>query len=125
MWGNKAVDAITNGSVSALLPNDYDKSLVKTVYDMPDYVSAPVEKGQVIGSVTVFYDKEIVGTTDVVCAETFERDQTNYLMHRFIGFVYKNIVWLSIVTCVVIALVIMYINAQIRHKKRNSRYRYR
>lgn len=125
VWGDKAVDVITNGSVSALLPNDYDESLVKTVYDLPDYVSAPIEKGQVIGSVTVFYDKEIVGTTDVVCAETFERDQTNYLMHRFIGFVYNNIIWLSIVASVVIVLGIMYINAQIRHKKRNSRYRYR
>ncbi len=125
VWGNKAVAGIADGAVTALLPANYDESLVTTEVDLPPYVSAPIELGQVFGTITVYYDGELVGKTNVVSAEQIEPDQTNYLMHRFIGFVVNNIIWIVIVLAVVIVLMFMYISSRKRRKRRQSRYRYR
>ena len=125
VWGDEYVDAVTDGSVSALLPNNYDESLVSTKVDLPDYVSAPIEKNQVFGSVSVYYDSQLVGTSNIISLEDIERDQSNYLMHRFIGFVVNNIIWIVVVLCVLIIFVCMLISSHKRKKRRNSRYRYR
>lgn len=125
VWGNKAVAGVADGAVTALLPANYDESLVTTEVDLPPYVSAPIEKGEVFGTITVYYDGELVGKTNVVSAEQIERDETNYLMHRFIGFVVNNIIWIVIVLAIVIVFMFMYISSRKRRKRRQSRYRYR
>lgn len=125
VWGNDPVEIIPEQEVSALLPKNYDKSLVTTKIDLPDYLSAPVEKGEVVGSITVCYDGEEVGTTNLVSGMTVERDQSNYLMHRMIGFVVNNIIWIVIVLAVVVAVAVFYINDRIQRKKRQARRRYR
>ncbi|MBQ8538122.1 MAG: D-alanyl-D-alanine carboxypeptidase [Ruminococcus sp.] len=125
VWGSEPVDVVPQQDVTALLPNNYDKSLVTTEVDLPEYLRAPVEKGEVVGSVSVFYDGEKVGTTNIVSSVTVERDQTNYLMHRMIGFVVNNIIWLSIVFAILVALVVMNVYNRRQRKKRQARRRYR
>ncbi len=125
VWGGEFVDAVPEGGMSALLPNDYDKSLVTTEVDLPEYVSAPIAMDEVLGTISVYYNNELVGTTNLVSKEEIERDQTNYLMHRFIGFVVNNIIWLSIVFIIVVAFVVIKINSNRNKKKRQARYRYR
>lgn len=125
VWGDAYVDAVPQGGVNALLPNDYDESLVTTKVDLPEYVSAPIEQNQVLGTISVYYDGELVDTTNLVADEAIERDQTNYLMHRFIGFVVNNIIWVVVVIAIIVAFAIMYINSRRRKKKRQARYRYR
>ncbi len=125
VWGDKYVDAVTDGSVSVLLPNDYDESLVETKVELPDYVSAPIEENQVLGKVSVYYDTELVGTSNIISLENIERDKSNYLMHRFIGFVVNNIIWIVVLLCVVVIIICMLISSHKRKKRRNSRYRYR
>ena len=125
VWGDEFVDAVPNGGVSALLPNDYDESLVTTKVDLPEYVSAPIEMDEVLGTISVYYNNELVGTTNLVSKEEIKRDQTNYLMHRFIGFVVNNIIWLTIVFIIVVAFVVVKINSNRNKKKRQARYRYR
>lgn len=125
VWGDKTVDAVAQEPVTALLPKGYDTQLVTTTYDLEEKVSAPVTKGEVFGKISVYYDEDLVGTVNVVSAEDIERDQSNYLIHRFIGFVVNNIIWIVIVLCVLIVFVFMYISSRKRKKKRNARYRYR
>lgn len=125
VWGNDPVEIIPEQEVSALLPKNYDNSLVTTKIDLPEYLVAPVEKGEVVGSITVCYDGEEVGTTNLVSGMTVERDQSNYLMHRMIGFVVNNIIWIVIVFAVVVAVAVFYINDRIQRKKRQARRRYR
>lgn len=125
VWGDDLVDIVPEQEVSALLPKNYDKSLVTTKIDLPEYLVAPVEKGEVVGSITVCYDGEEVGTTNLVSGMTVERDQSNYLMHRMIGFVVNNIIWIVIVLAVVVAVAVFYINDRIQRKKRQARRRYR
>lgn len=125
VWGDKFVDGVADGAVTALLPDDYDESLVTTEVDLPEYVSAPIEKDEVFGTITVYYDGELVGEANVISVEQIERDETNYLMHRFIGFVVNNIIWIVIVLVILTVIMFMYISSHRRRKRRQSRYRYR
>lgn len=125
VWGNVFVLAMPDGGVNALLPNNYDKSLVTTEVDLPEYVRAPVEMNEVLGTISVYYDGELVGTTNLVSKEEIKRDQSNYLMHRFIGFVVNNIIWIAIVLAIAVGALIMYINARKQKKRRQARRRYR
>lgn len=125
VWGDAFVDGIADGAVTALLPDNYDESLVTTETELPPYIDAPVEKGEVFGTITVYYDGDLVGKTNVVAAKDIERDQTNYLAHRFVGFVVNNIIWIVIVLVLLIIFLCMYISSRKRKKRRQSRYRYR
>lgn len=125
VWGDKFVDGVADGAVTALLPDDYDESLVTTEVDLPEYVSAPIEKDEVFGTITLYYDGELVGEANVISVEQIERDETNYLMHRFIGFVVNNIIWIVIVLVILTVIMFMYISSHRRRKRRQSRYRYR
>ena len=125
VWGNVFVLAMPDGGVNALLPNNYDESLVTTEVDLPEYVRAPVEMNEVLGTISVYYDGELVGTTNLVSKEEIKRDQSNYLMHRFIGFVVNNIIWIAIVLAIAVGALIMYINARKQKKRRQARRRYR
>ncbi len=125
VWGNVFVLAMPDGGVNALLPNNYDKSLVTTEVDLPEYVRAPVEMNEVLGTISVYYDGELVGTTNLVSKEEIKRDQSNYLMHRFIGFVVNNIILIVIVLAIAVAALVMYINARRQKKRRQARRRYR
>ena len=124
-WGSVFVDAVTEKGVEALLPSGYDESLITSEVDLPDYVSAPIEKGEVFGTASVYYDGEFVGKTNIVAAETIERDESNYNMHRFISFVVENIVLLSIISVALIIGVAVMISSHRNKKRRNSRRRYR
>lgn len=125
VWGECKVDAITEGAVVALLPNSYDKSLVTTEVDLPTYASAPVEEGELFGTISVYYDGELVGTANVVSADSIERDELNYLAHRIIGFVVNNVIWLTVIFAAVVAFIVIKINSNRNKKKRQARYRYR
>lgn len=125
VWGNEFVEAMPDGGVTALLPNNYDESLVTTKVDLPEYVSAPIEMNEVLGTISVYYNNELVGTTNLISKEEIDRDQTNYLMHRFIGFVVSNVIWLTIVFVIVVAFIIIKINSNRHKKRRQARYRYR
>lgn len=60
-------------SASTVLPNDLDKSLLRWVYSQKDTVlTAPVEKGQSIGTVQVWYGEKCLAQTDMVAMNAVE-----------------------------------------------------
>ena len=124
-WGNVYSNAVTESDIEALLPVEYDESLVKTEYELPESVRATVEKGEVLGKASVYYNDEFVGSTNIVANETIERDKSNYLMHRFIGFVVNNIFWIVVVMCVIVVAFALLISSHRNKKRRQSRRRYR
>lgn len=74
---------VTKGEVErvALLPEENiyltvpnDKfSEVKIEASMPSSISAPVKKGQVLGSVTVYYQNRVISRTDLIAADNVKR----------------------------------------------------
>lgn len=64
-------------SISALLPSSFDPSLVENdvTLSSPNGIEAPVEKGEVLGTVTVVYDGTDLGTTDLIAITDIGRSE--------------------------------------------------
>lgn len=62
-------------SISTMLPRDYDESLLVTNYTLntPDGLTAPLEAGEVVGTVSKYYGSICIGQTDLVTVTAVER----------------------------------------------------
>lgn len=125
VWGDAYVDAIVVEGVSTLLPVDYDDSLVTAKIECPRYVTAPINKGDVFGTISVYYDNELVSTTDIVSGVSIERDTSNYVALKILGFIVDHIVLTVIVLIIIVSFLILSISSHKRKKKRAQRFRYR
>lgn len=135
-WGDIKAHIVPKVPVQALLPNDYDKSKVTTSYELKDTVRAPVKLGDQVGVIKVFYNDELVGSTELVCGrfangdeilkdKEIPMDKSNYNMHRFIGFVVKNVYWISAVVAIIIIVIVYKISTYKKMKRRRECHRYR
>ena len=61
----RGVVLIPSSDVNCLLPKDYDKELVSTDYRLDGELVAPLEQGQKVGKLYVYYDGTLVGSTDL------------------------------------------------------------
>lgn len=123
--GEERVDIVPEKSVNALLPNNYDKSLVTASVSLPPTTKAPLKKGQVLGTIKVLYNGEHVGTTNLVSAEDIEADKLSILAHTIVDFVQKYIIVIAISIFLIVAMIVVSIYKRKQRKKRESRYRYR
>ena len=102
--------------MQALLPEDYDTSLIITRVECRDTATAPVQKGDVFGKLTVYYENTPIGTTNIVASETVERSFTNYLFTRLINGIRNHLV-LFIILAVVFIVVLVFIISGIRRRR--------
>ena len=85
-----------------------------------------MQKGQVVGTLTMMLAGKEIGTVQLVAAEDVERSQMLYIMD-FIQSVLHSL-WFKIAVCVIAALVILYIvlilvNRSRRKKRRVIKHR--
>lgn len=65
---NNSVEAVADGIVSLTIPVGEDWGEIETAVDLPSSVKAPVEAGDRLGTVTVTYNGETIGTVDAVAS---------------------------------------------------------
>ncbi|MDD4688196.1 MAG: serine hydrolase [Eubacteriales bacterium] len=70
-------------SLKALVKNDDKEYEFEKVFDIPDDLTPPVEKGQVLGNVTYLYDGKIVGTIPLIASEALFATSTVYIVNFF------------------------------------------
>ena len=90
--------------VYSVLPNSVDESSFQKVFNLPKEVYAPINAGDVVGTVSYYIAGDLVGTTDLVAAESFERDTIIFLVEKLgeiVSSLYFKVV--MIVTAVLIA----------------------
>ena len=127
--GEDKVSLMPQGELTALLPKNYDQSLVKVEVDCEDSVDAPVSRGQAIGKVTVTYDDMTVGTTEAIASKDIELDKAKVFWSNLANWFKKNFILIVIIAVVIIILIIsLAVAANSRKRKRErerSRRRYR
>ncbi len=108
------------GSLSATLPNDIDPAAFQRELDLPESVEAPVEEGQVLGTVTLTYNGQEYGKVDLVANSSVERSELLYRLDRIQKFFDQ--LWVRIVLVVLaVLLVFLFLRHLITGRKR-SRY---
>ncbi len=73
-------------SVYSLLHNDEDERSLTRIYDLPESVEAPIEEDTVIGTLTVKRGDTVIGTTDLLAAQSYERSDMLYFTSRVVDF---------------------------------------
>jgi len=57
---------------SASLPKSVSRGDIKYKIELPQFIYAPVKKGDIIGKIVFMYDEKIVGYSIIVASENFE-----------------------------------------------------
>ncbi len=101
-----------------ILPNESDQSAIQKTYDLPETLAAPIQQGEVVGTVTLSLAGESIGTVELIAGSTIERNQVLYIISRvgeFFGSLYfKVVLILSAITAVIYLIIFLYIN--FKHK---------
>jgi D-alanyl-D-alanine carboxypeptidase (penicillin-binding protein 5/6) len=84
-------------SMMTILPSSSDGSATQKFFNLPDYVAAPVQQGDVVGTVELRLAGESIGTVDLIAGQTIERSSVLYTLaqfQNFLGSTYLRVVLL-------------------------------
>ena len=102
--------------VMSVLPNDADESSFQKVYNLPEYVGAPVNAGDVIGTVDYYLAGQKVGTSQLVSHDTVERSTVMFLVGKFQE-AYQSLYFRVVLAVTFVLIVIYFIFAYLQFKK--------
>lgn len=123
-----SVVAVTQGSISHLMPIDFDASkIILTPWLFEEKLTAPVTKGQIIGEADVAYDGVSYGRVKLVALTSVDRSDYLYSIEKVKEYMQNRTVIrvIVIVVCVILLYVVvaLILNRRRRRKmKNNSRY---
>lgn len=116
--GDKRVTLTVDGEVNALIPADDDiSSSINTVIDLPEQISAPITKGDILGKVSYIYNDAEIGSANLVAANDVELDKVLHIFHTVIGIIINPLVFIPAIMIIIIAI--------IAHSKKKRRDRKR
>lgn len=109
------------GSITRTLPKDLDLELIESEITLfSKEVEAPVEEGQVLGTMKLSYEGEVYGTLDLVAVTSVERSELLYKKAEFLSFFQRT--WTKIILIVVILAAVFILLKLLVFRKRR-RYR--
>lgn len=125
-WNRDSLTLVPESSYKTLLPTAVKSSSIYRQVNIPESVDAPIKKGDVIGTVTLIYAYEEIGTVNLVASESIERSEMLY----FLSIINKGIqsTAFKVIFIVIIALIIVYVawallfnrNAANRNRRRQQ-----
>ena len=74
-WNKDTLLLVPQESYTTILPDDISSSSILATPDIPEYIEAPVKKGDVIGTVTYSYADQTLATLNLVAGESVERSE--------------------------------------------------
>lgn len=110
-------------ALTPLLPKDVDVSSVQRVVEVPESVDAPVEKGDVIGTLKLKLNDEVIGECNLIAANAVSKNFIYGLWDTVSG--WMSTIWAKIILVAVALLIVFYIVVTIlynrKKKKKNNR----
>lgn len=82
-------------SMMTILPSTSDSTVTQKVFNLPEAVYAPVQKGDVVGSVTLLLAGEEIGRVDLLAGQDVERNGILFTvakLQEFFGSLYFRVV---------------------------------
>jgi D-alanyl-D-alanine carboxypeptidase (penicillin-binding protein 5/6) len=118
------VTLIPDSDIPVLLPQntDLDKEITKDIEIFYDMLVAPIEKGQVLGKLTVLYNGEIVGTTKLLSNSEVERSLVLYVLDQIKGIVSGLWFRASVIAFIIIFTFYIVVTLIVRNKKEQKRF---
>lgn len=119
------VQLVPEEKVTALVPASLDDSalIFKLQEGAPKELSAPVQKGQVIGKIDIVYADNVIATTNVVAAADVQRSLLLFLFNSAKELLHT--VWAKILLVLVILFILFYIGLTIVYNRKKKKRRMR
>ena len=111
------------GSIEATVP-EYDSTKAELKMDLPESLEAPIQKGQVVGSVSLVYNGINYGSLDMVATDDVARSDFQYTMKVISDTWALWWVKLLVILAVVLILALVVYLIFIRPMRRGGRRRY-
>ena len=111
------------GSIEATVP-EYDPTKAELKMDLPESLEAPIQKGQVVGSVSLIYNGINYGSLDMVATDDVARSDFQYTMKVISDTWALWWVKLLVILAVVLILALVVYLIFIRPMRRGGRRRY-
>ncbi len=108
-------------NVYSILPKKINDGEVKVVCDAPESIDAPVKKGDVVGTVTVYYKDEELKTVNLVAGEDVEKSEITYTVHVFKSVLNSWQFWIAVGVVVILLIVYIALISHIRTKNKRRR----
>ena len=83
----RGVVLVPSSDVSCLLPKEYEKEKVTTSFELndPKGLVAPLEQGQKVGTLNIFYEGTLVGSTELETLTAVEEKSVDKALAEFTG----------------------------------------
>ncbi len=108
-------------SVSVMLPKSVDQTSILVTIDKPESVQAPVRKGEEIGTATISYADEVIGTVPVLAAESVARSDLIASWEQGKSLLTSS--WFIAVMAVIGALVVVYLILVVFYRRKQKQLR--
>ena len=96
-----------DNNMMTLLPKEGGAALTEQTFNLPKSIAAPVRQGDVVGTVTLTIEGEVIGTTDLIAGSDVARNQVLYTIARvgefFSSTYFKVVVMLTMIVVAVYA----------------------
>ena len=117
----------TDGQCTTLMPSSLDLSSVQYVYDLPETLYAPIEKGQTVGTLRLMLADEEIGSVPLVATGSVEASKLltflGWFGNAIHSFQVKFILVLAVVLIVLYSTLMIHANKRRRRKGKYSTYR--
>ena len=111
------------GLIEATLPSDLDPTtFTRDVVFDAESIPAPVEKGQVLGHVTVSNGDTVYGSLDLVAVSDVERSELLYHLDQIKRFFQQTWVKIALLVIIVVVLLLLLRWLLFGRRRRGGRY---
>ena len=118
-WNKDSLLLTAQKNCTAILPKDVSVSSVIVTKNIPKYISAPVKKGDVVGTATYSYANQKLATINLVASESAERSE---LLHTtdIIKSIFTSVGFIVIFSIIVLLIIAYIVLAIIYNRKKKN-----
>jgi serine-type D-Ala-D-Ala carboxypeptidase (penicillin-binding protein 5/6) len=116
-----------DNSMMTLLPSSGDGTVTQKYFHLPDYVCAPVQQGDVVGTVELKLAGETIGMVNLIAGQDVSRSSLLYSfskLQEFFGSLYLKVVLVVSAICAIIYVAWVLLNSPHTHHPSKKVHRY-
>lgn len=123
--GRDSVMLLSADAINITIPKSTPDEEIEYIYDIPENLVAPVNKGDVYGTLTVRCNGIVFATVDLTAQTSVERDMIASFTEALNGFFSNAIVWIClaviILFIIIYTIILFYINRNKIRKQKNKK----
>ena len=118
-WNKDSLILVPEKSFSTVLPIEVDVTSIDITAKVPEKVSAPIKKGEIIGQAEITYANNKLATVNLVASQAVEKSEMMKISHSVTSVITSY--WVLIPVILLVALFIVYVILASVYNKRIER----